>query len=69
MVLLSGEGVNLSVEDSVLEGDSRLVDEEPQAVQAPRGPARVRVVAVEDRNRLALGDPTAISVPPAAVST
>src|SRR5688500_12763626 len=45
ILLLSGEGVNLAVEDRVLEGDSRLVDEDPQPVQTAGRASAFRVVA------------------------
>src|SRR5688572_11507800 len=56
ILLLSGEGVHLALEERVLQRDSRLVDEDGEGLEASEGPAAVRVVAVEDGDRLAVGE-------------
>src|SRR3989442_8607320 len=49
------ERVHLALQEGVLEGDSRLIDEDFEGLEAAEGAARLGVVAEEQGDRLAMG--------------
>src|SRR5256712_7806207 len=50
------ERVHLALEEGVLEGDSRLIDEHFEGLEAAEGAAGLGVVAEEQGDRLAMGE-------------
>src|SRR5438093_13551282 len=50
------ERVHLALEERVLEGDSRLIDEHFEGLEAAEGASRLGVVAEEQGDRLAVGE-------------